>query len=75
MKHFISLAAASATMLIAASCSVKEDRIQCQAPVTVAVKTFSVSQEDIPLTKGGTAFSPVTGFSSTNAGFVNPISL
>lgn len=37
MKHFISLAAAAATLLLAASCSIKEDRIQCQAPVCVTV--------------------------------------
>ena len=51
MKHFQSLAAAAVTLLLAASCSIKEDRIQCLAPVTVAVSTFSVSQEGIPLTK------------------------
>ena len=100
MKHFqIPLAAAAATLFLAASCSVKENRIQCQAPVTVAVSTFSVSQEDIPLTKaqsvaestdskpanvkdvritlskGGTTFSPVTGFAANDAGFEGDIKL
>ena len=41
MKHFQSLAAVAATLLTV-SCSVKEDRIQCLAPVTVAVNTISL---------------------------------
>ena len=69
MKHFISLAAAAATMLIAASCAVKEDRIQCQAPVTVAVKTFSVSQEDIPLTKAALSVADVAAVKSITLAF------
>ena len=69
MKHFISLAAAAATMLIAASCSVKEDRIQCQAPVTVAVNTFSVSQEDIPLTKAARSVADVAAVKSITLAF------
>lgn len=154
MKHFqIPLTAAAATLLLAASCSVKENRIQCQAPVTVAVSTFSLSlsygsykmvviahEGEFPITlsnlseasfgsekpkdtflysqdltiensdpanlsatlsriitrliiestdskpanvkdvritlsKGGTTFSPVTGFAANDAGFVNSISL
>lgn len=61
MNHFQSLAAIAATALICAtSCSIKEDRIQCEVPVHVSViNDFTVTQEDFP-TK---AVEPV----STNA--------
>ena len=51
MKHLPSLVATAATLLLATSCSIKENRIQCQAPVTVSVNTFYISQEDIWSTK------------------------
>lgn len=47
MRHaFLILSAL--TGLLAASCSVKEDRATCTAPVSVTVKDFAVSLEDLP---------------------------
>ena len=46
-KIFLSLAAVA----LLASCSVKEDRMKCVAPVTVRLSGFSVSQEDLPDTR------------------------
>lgn len=71
MKHFQSLAATTATLLFAASCSIKEDRIQCHAPVTVCVNTFSVSQEDIPLTKAAQSVADYTAVKSITLAFFN----
>ena len=50
MNHFNFLAAVAATALISAtSCSIKENRILCEAPVHVSVTNdFTVTQEDIP---------------------------
>ena len=50
MNHFNFLAAVAATALICAtSCSIKENRIDCLAPVHVKVTNdFTVIQEDIP---------------------------
>ena len=44
---FLSLAAVA----LLASCSVKEDRMKCVAPVTVRLSGFTVSQEDFPATR------------------------
>ncbi|MBR1872813.1 MAG: FimB/Mfa2 family fimbrial subunit [Bacteroidales bacterium] len=50
MNHFHFLTAVAATALICAtSCSIKENRIQCEVPVHVSVTNdFTVTQEDIP---------------------------
>ena len=47
MLKQISLSIAAAALLTI-SCSVKEDRILCTAPVRVSVNGFTVSQEDLP---------------------------
>ena len=44
-----------AALALLASCSVKEDRMKCVAPVTVRVSGFSVSQEDFPDTRTAVA--------------------
>ena len=47
-KHLtLSLAA----LALLASCSVKDDRLDCLTPVTIRVSDFQISQEDLPGTK------------------------
>ena len=50
MRYFQSLAAIAATALICAtSCTIKENRIQCEVPVHVSVTNdFTITQEPIP---------------------------
>ena len=48
-----------AALALLASCSVKEDRMKCVAPVTVRLSGFSVSQEDFPDTRAAVPNSPV----------------
>lgn len=44
--------------LVAASCSIKEPRMECLVPVNVHLSGFSVSEEDFPSTK--TTADPAT---------------
>lgn len=41
----------AALALAAVSCSIKEERIQCVAPITVHLSGFSIGQQDFPATK------------------------
>ena len=51
--------------LIVTGCSIKEDRMQCLAPVSVHINDLSVTQEDYPGTKADPI--PATGYSGINA--------
>ena len=58
-KIIITLAA----IALLSACSIKEDRIDCLAPVKVHLDGFSISQEELPATK---ATNPAT-YSAVNA--------
>ena len=73
MKHYPSFAAVAATaLLLAASCSVLEDRIACNftAPVTVRVSDFSVSEGEFP-TKAASSAADYEGVKSLTLAFYN----
>lgn len=69
MKPNLSLVATAATLLLATSCFIKENRIQCQAPVTVSVNTFSISQEDIQITKAAQNVTDIAATKSITLAF------
>ena len=57
-----------AALALLASCSVKEDRMKCVAPVTVRLSGFTVSQEDFPYTRA-TAVSEYNGVKALTLAF------
>ena len=65
----ISLSLAALALL--ASCSIKEDRINCQAPVTVRVSDFSMLMEEFPGTKA-TAVSDYSAVKFLTLAFYKP---
>ena len=71
MNHFNSLAAVAATALVCAtSCSVKEERMNCIAPVSVHVANFTLSQEEFP-TKTTMPAADYSGVKSLTLSFYN----
>ena len=59
----------AAVALIAANCSIKEDRSRCRVPVNVHLNGFSKTFEEFPDTKDGTAINSYNGVNAVTLAF------
>ncbi|MBO4465945.1 MAG: hypothetical protein J5748_04640 [Bacteroidales bacterium] len=69
MKRFQIIPILAALGLVAASCSVKEKRNLCLAPVTVRINDLEVSQENFPGTKAVQDVSDYSGIKAITLAF------
>lgn len=65
------LSTLAALVLIVTSCSIKEDRTRCVAPVSVHLDWFSISQDDFPTSKATQSAVDYTSINNLTVAFYN----
>ena len=68
-SNYFSIAAAALLSLTSCQALIKEDRINCTAPVTVRVQDFGISMEEFPGTKATSAVASYEGVKEITLAF------
>ena len=68
-SYYFSIAAAALLSLTSCQALIKEDRINCTAPVTVRVQDFGICMEEFPGTKATSAVAAYEGVKEITLAF------